>query len=155
MALLRARLSWVVTLWLMSHAVTLAAVPFALCCRVDMTPAVQAADAAGSDAADACPLHAHHGTTPGAATAAETDGSVSAAQASSTAPASSEHEPGACAMSSTCTPSDIALESLLGAIAVLPDAPSTAVVETSSAVVPSHDALHTRPARLTSPPPRA
>lgn len=58
-------------------------------------------------------------------------------------------------MSSTCTPSDIALESLLGAIAVLPDAPSTAVVETSSAVVPSHDALHTRPARLTSPPPRA
>jgi hypothetical protein len=135
MNVLRTRLRWIVTLWLLCHGSSLAAAPLALCCRDEMG-AVTAAAAAGEN--DSCPLHADDeaGTSGTAETSATADETVP------------------CVMHSTCTPSNAALTLLLGSVAVLPGVETMTAPPVTSAVVLESHALRTHVELPDAPPPR-
>ena len=148
MAGLRARLSWIVTVWLLCHGTSLAALPFALCCRDEMTALPPSA---GDPAAEDCPLHAH--AAPTAEHVATADAPAASAALANDGHTADVPTHAACTMRSTCTPSDQALESLLGAVAVIPAdyviAHSVVSVPLTMTASPVHP--HT-PLRETPPP---
>ncbi len=134
MNVLRTRLPWLVTLWLVCHGVGLAAAPFALCCRDELVAAVAGGTAPAADDAN-CPLHA---------------AAAAAAPAAVAAPGA-----GPDTVRSTCTPSDVALASLLGSVAVLPGVETPAATAVISAVTLEIPTLLTHVELPDAPPPRA